>query len=435
MDALAPTPSVSPLPDYTFSPNARMPSFATLWIILWCGISIAAPRAASSQANTDHIVFLRANVIDGVSDRALMNATIVVRGGRIERISSVALDPPSDARVIDLNGRWMLPGLIDTHVHLRALSSARRALRSGVTTARSLGVNHFTDIGMRELHRGGAIDLPDVLAGGPNIRRRLADEFFLDTPQLSALMEGVKGPDDVRQIVRALIQRGVDVVKVMTTERAGLLETDFRRRVLTDAELAAAVEEATRAGIPVAAHAHTDEGARAAVLAGVRTIEHGTLVSPETFALMRERGTCFTPTLSFWEDMRDVGGEYSDTALATRAGEMLPRARTATVASVNANVRLTAGSDMRYEADHDRRMADEIEALVESGVHPMGAIRAATSTAAECLGIGRRTGSITAGKEADLIVVDLDPLGDIRTLRNIRLIVNNGRIAFDNLPK
>jgi imidazolonepropionase-like amidohydrolase len=214
-----------------------------------------------------------------------------------------------------------------------------------------------------------------------------------------------------------------------------LWDTDFRRRMLTDAELAAAVDEASRAGIPVAAHAHTDEGVRAAVGAGVRSVEHGTLVSSETLDLMRDRGTCFAPTLSFWEDMLDVGGEYSDTALATRAKEMLPRARAATAAASKANVKLTAGSDMRYEGEHDRRIADEIEAMAQSGVPSMHAIRAATSTAAECLGISHRTGSIATGKEADVIVVDRNPLSDIRVLRDVRVIVNNGRIAFDGLPK
>jgi imidazolonepropionase-like amidohydrolase len=404
-------------------------------LLLWCAISIVAPGPALGQANPDHLVFLRANVIDGASDRPLTNVTVVVRGGRIERVAREAVDPPLGATVIDLNGRWMLPGLIDTHVHLRALASARRALRSGVTTARSLGVNHFTDVGIGDLHRRGAIDLPDVVAGGYHVRRRLAEEFFLDAPQLLPFMNGVGGPDDVRRIVRELIKRRVNVVKLMATERAGLLDTDFRRRVLTDAELAAAADEAGRAGIPVAAHAHTDEAVRAAVRAGVRTVEHGTLVSPETLGLMRQAGTCYTPTLSFWEDMLDVGGEYSDTALATRAREMLPRARAAVAAAWKSKVKLTAGSDMRYEDDRHRGIADEIEALVVAGLPPIEAIRAATSTAAECLGIGQRTGSLAVGKEADAIVVDLNPLDDIRALRDIRIIVNNGRIAFDGLKR
>ena len=404
-------------------------------LFLWCAISSGAPSAAGGQANAEHLVFLRANLIDGVSDRPLNNVTVVVRGGRIERVARESLNLPLDAKVIDLNGRWLLPGLIDTHVHLRALSSARRALLSGVTSAQSLGVNHFTDVEIGDLHRRGAFDLPDVVAGGYHVRRRLADEFFLNAPQLQVLARGVRGPDDVRQIVRVLIQRRVNVVKVMATERAGLVDTDFRRRVLTDAELAAAVDEAKRAGIPVAAHAHTDEAVRAAVRAGVRSVEHGTLVSAETLKLMRERGTCFAPTLSFWEDMLDVGGEYSDTALSNRAREVLPRARAATAAAWKSKVKVTAGSDMRYDDNDHRGIADEIESLIKSGLPPMEAVKAATSTAAECLGIGHRTGSIAVGKEADAIVVDLNPLDDIRALRDIRMIVNNGRIAFDSLKK
>ena len=404
-------------------------------VAFWCAISILAPTDAVGQGNTDHFVFLRANVIDGVSDRPRSNVTVVIRGGRIEQVSGEGITPPNGARVIDLNGGWMLPGLIDTHVHLRDLNSARRALRSGVTTARSLGVNHFIDIEIGDRNRAGEVDLPDIVGAGYHVRRRVAPEFFQDEPELAVLAQGLRGPDDVRQIVKVLAQRRVSVIKVMATERAGLLDTDFRRRVLTDDEIAAAVDEAGRAGIPVTAHAHTDEAVRAAVRAGVGSIEHGTMVSVETLELMRERGTCFTPTLSFWEDMLDAVGEYNDTTLAVRAREMLPRARAAVAAASRARVKLVAGSDMRYEHDDHRRVLDEMQSMVKSGLSPMEAIRAATSTAAGCLGIGQRTGSIVAGKEADVIVIDRNPTDAIRALRDIRIIVNNGRISLDALRR
>jgi imidazolonepropionase-like amidohydrolase len=127
--------------------------------------------------------------------------TVVVRAGRIESISRAHVRVPAGAKVIDLAGRWLLPGLIDAHVHLRDPDSARRALRSGVTTARSLGVPHFADMNIRQRHRAGASDLPDVIAAGYHVRRRLAPEFFIDAPQLSRMAEGILGPDDVRLAV------------------------------------------------------------------------------------------------------------------------------------------------------------------------------------------------------------------------------------------
>ena len=245
--------------------------------------------------------------------------TVVIRDGHLESVSDGAAAPHRDATVIDLQNRWLLPGLIDAHVHFRDLASARAALSRGVTTARSLGVDHFADIGIRALHRAGAHDVPDVLAGGYHVRRRLADAFFLDFPHHRPLMGGLSGASDMRAAVREMVNRGANVIKVMMTQRAGLTGTDFRARVLTDDEAETAVDEATKAGLPVAAHAHTDEAARAAARAGVRTSEHGTLMGGETLALLREKGTCFTPTLTFWVDMLEPGGEYDDATLAAHS--------------------------------------------------------------------------------------------------------------------
>ena len=234
---------------------------AALHIAVGALLTLASRGAINAQAPADVIVLTHANVIDGLSQQAQSNMTVVVRAGRIERVVADSVPLIPGARVIDLAGRWLLPGLIDAHTHLRDLSSARRALRAGVTTARILGVERFVDVGIRELHRQGAADLPDVLAAGYQVRRRIAEEFFLDFPLLRPLMPGISGEAQVRQIVSAVLTRSIDFIKVMATERAGLPQADFTRRMLTDAELVAAVQEASRAGIKVAAHAHTDEGA------------------------------------------------------------------------------------------------------------------------------------------------------------------------------
>ena len=393
----------------------------------------ACAGALPAQAPTPTIVFTNATVIDGAASAPMRDATVVVRDGKIERIASGRIDTPNGATVLDLKGRWLLPGLIDAHVHLRDLTSARAALASGVTTARALGVDHFADIGIRELNHAGVADVPDVLAAGYHVRPRPADAMFLDMPRLADLMAGVNGPERVRRMVRALIEHGADGIKIMATERAGLPGTDPRKRVYSEEELTAAVDEARKSGRLVAAHAHGDEGALAAVRAGVRTIEHGTYLSDQTLALMKEKGTCFVPTIATVIDLIDPGGNYDDPALSVRGRAMLPRVRDATARGWKAGVQIMAGTDTDYGPESTRRIPDEVVELVQVGLPPMDAIKAATSLAARCLGIDQRTGALKAGLEADLIAVDRDPLADVAALRDVVLIVNNGRIAVNRL--
>ena len=402
--------------------------------ILLAAFSVCALPAARSAQQPSAFVIIHANVIDGVSDQPLRDATVIVRNGKIEDVRTGSVSLPEGATVIDLKGRWLLPGFQDAHVHLRDLQSARLALQSGVTTARSMGSNHFADIGMRELNHAGVGDLPDVVAAGYHVRPRPAEEMFLDLPGLKDLMgKPVAGVENVRRIVRAQIERGVNVIKVMATERAGLPDTDPRKRVFTDEELAAVVDEARKSNIFVAAHAHGNEGAYAAVKAGVRSIEHGTWLSDETLRLMKERGTYFVPTIATVEDLIEPGGDYDNPALAIRGRAMLPRLLETSEKARKLGVKLVAGTDTGYTPNSNRRMADEIIALTKIGLSPMEAIKAGTSVAAECFGVQSRTGAIRKGMEADLIAVERDPLADIRNLQDVLLVINNGKIAVNRL--
>jgi imidazolonepropionase-like amidohydrolase len=399
-----------------------------------CSLLLALASTLAAQTPPRPLVVTNATVIDGVGAAPVRGATVLVRDGKIERVVAGRVDAPAGATVVDLKGRWLLPGLIDAHAHIRDLASARAVLASGVTTVRSLGVDHFADVGIRELNHAGVADLPDVLAAGYHVRPRPADAFFLDVPQLADLMTGgVNGAENVRRMVRALIAHGADEIKIMATERAGLPETDPRKRVYSDEELAAAVDEAKKAGRTVAAHAHGDEGAAAAVRAGVRTIEHGTYLSDQTLALMKERGTCFVPTIATVVDLIDVGGDYDNAVLSVRGRAMLPRVRDAAKRASRMGVRLVAGTDTDYGVRSTRRLQDEIAELVDAGLSPMDAIKAATSVAAQCLGVDQRIGTVKPGLEADLIAVDRDPLADVGALRDIVLVVNNGRVAINRL--
>lgn len=402
--------------------------------LLFVALIAASLREVRSQAGSSLLVITHANVIDGVANELLRDATVIVRDGRIENIATGAVSIPAGATVLDLKGRWLLPGFLDAHAHIANLSAARLALISGVTTARCLGVNHFADIGMRELNHAGISDLPDIIAAGYHVRSRPAEELFIDLPKLKDLMgRQVSGTDNVRRIVRAQIERGVDVIKINATERAGLPDTDPRKRIFTDEEIAAIVDEARRSNIYVAAHAHGDEGAFAAVRAGVRSIEHGTWMSDETLKLMKERGTYFVPTIATVADLIEPGGDYDNAALAIRGRAMLPRLRETAGKAWKLGIRLVAGTDTGYGPNSNRRMPDEIIELVRIGMPPMEAIKAATSTAAECFGIEKRTGAIRKGLEADLIAVERDPLTEIENIRDVLLVVNNGKVVVNRL--
>ena len=383
------------------------------------------PAAAPPRA----LALTHANVLDGVSALPHRDVTVLVERGRIQALLPAQSRLPRGAQVVDLKGAWLLPGLIDAHVHLRDEESARRALWAGVTTARSLGVDGFVDVGMARRHAAGDNGLPDIIGAGYHVRPRLADAFFADFPALAHLKTGLADGVAAREVVRANASRGAALIKLMATQRAGTPDTDFRLRALSDDQLAAAAAEARRLRLPVAAHAHTDEGVRAAVLAGARTIEHGTAASPATLRLMRARRACLVPTLSFWADMAAAGGEYDHPLLAARAREMLPAARRTIDQARRARVTIIAGSDMRYDSTSLLGIADELLLMRDSGLDAHQVLRGATSAAAACLGVGHRTGSVRPGLEADLLVVGADPRSDLSVLKRPTMVINDGAIV------
>jgi len=390
--------------------------------------------AAALPAQT--IVLRHANVIDGVSDQPLGGATVIVSSGHIERIAQGDLPAPAGATVLDLEGKWLLPGYIDAHVHIDNLTAARAAVRSGVTTVRSMGVSHFADIGIRDLHRAGAADLPDVIASGYHVRPQPAPEIFLDAPKLFDLIgKTLTTAAEARRIAQVNLDHGVQVMKILATERAGTPDTDPRKRTFSDEVMASIVDLAKSKGIPTAAHAHGAEGAAAAVRAGVWSIEHGTYLTDETLAEMKRRGTYLDPTIATVIDLIDAAGDYDDPNLVIRGRYMLPRVREMTAHAWKMGVKIVTGTDTTYGPKSNRRIPHEIAELAGIGMPPMDAIKAATSVAAECLGISARTGAIKPGLEADLVVIERNPLepGNIDGLGDVLLVINDGKIALNRL--
>lgn len=390
--------------------------------------------AGAAQDRPPSLVLRNANIVDVTTGATLRNATVIVSGALIERVATGGVEAPAGAREVDLRGKFVLPGLMDVHVHISSVDAARRALLSGVTTVRSMGTGNFADVGLRELARKGYIDAPEILAAGYHLRPDPAEGLFLDAPELGdVLASGLKGPDALRRAVRVMLAHRVDFIKVNATERAGTPQTDPRKPLYSEAELRAIVEEARAGGIAVAAHAHGDEGARAAVLAGVRSIEHGTFLSDSTISLMAARGTYLVPTIAVVGDLTLPGGDYDNAGLQIRGRFMLPRLRETVAKAHRAGVKVVAATDTGYGPNSVVRLSHELEELVGVGLTPLQAIQAATTVAAELLGVQNRTGRVAAGLEADLIVVERNPLEDMRTLQDVLLVVNNGKIVLDRL--
>ncbi len=379
------------------------------------------------------LVIVHANVIDMASGAVTRDATIQIDGKFITRISAGTAAPPG-ARVIDAQGRWAVPGLIDAHTHIASLDAARRALESGVTTVRSASTPLYQDIAIREAVRSGVIAGPDMQAAGVFVTPDLGETVLADTRLGALFASGVRTPEQLRALVRVNLDRGVDVIKTRGTERAGLPNTDPRKQVYDEAQLRAVVEEAATRNIPVEAHAHGDEGAYAAVAAGVRSIEHGTYVSDSTLRLMKAKGTFLVPTLSTLADLVEPGGDYDDPILQLRGKHMFPRAEDAIRRAHAMGVSVVTGGDTQYGPNSVTRISHEIARFVGLGFTPLEALQSATTVAAQLLRIEKTVGRIAVGFEADVILVERNPLEDVRALQDVLVVISNGQLAVSRIP-
>jgi imidazolonepropionase-like amidohydrolase len=404
-----------------------------LFLIAVVFLIVAVPAAQRGPAPLEPIALVNASVVNVRTGAIVRNATVVLRGGRIESVG--AGTAPANVRAIDLRGRFVVPGLIDAHVHIGGLAQMRPALESGVTTVRSAGVSHFVDVGLRELVRKGFVAGPDMIAAGYHVRPSISGEILIDFPDLGDLLssDGVLGADSLRRVIRASLSRGVDWIKTNATERAGTPDTDPRRQLYSQEELRIIVVEAGAKNIPVMAHAHGAEGADAAVRAGVRSIEHGTYLTDETLQLMAKQGTYFDPTADIVNDLAEPGGDYDHAGLKRRGEMMQPILMAAIGKAAKLGVKIVAGSDTGYGPNSIARVSREIGMLVQAGLTPLQALQAATITNAEMLRLEKQIGVLEAGFEADVLVVEGNPLDNVRTLLDPLLVISNGRLALDRM--
>ena len=390
-------------------------------------LALSLPGMAAAEGR---YAMIDVNVFDGVSEAIRRDAVVLVEDGRIARIGDSRMAIPAGYEVIDCDGNTLMPGLFDVHTHLDSIERAERALAAGVTTVRSASVNAYEDVALRELVAAGKLAGPDMLAAGVYVTPNLGDTVLAD-PRLVELAGGANTDRELRLLVDVNASRGVDVIKTRGTQRAGLPDTDPRQQVYTERQLRVIVEQAAKHELPVLVHAHGDEGARAAVLAGARSIEHGTYLSEETLTLMKERGTWFVPT---WITMNGMTEENNDYVLRLRGHHMVATLEDAIRMAHAMGVRIATGVDTYYERGAINRVSLEIEKYVELGFSHLEALQTATTSSAELLGVADRTGRIEPGFEADLILVPGNPLEDIRVVQDVLLVMSNGKLAVKRIP-
>lgn len=386
--------------------------------------------ASEGFAQSHDIAIINVNVWNGVDNRIAENAVVLVADGKIRELGAAGTRVPEGFTQVDAENNYLVPGMFDVHTHISSLEQARRALESGVTTVRTGSVTAYQDVGLNALVESGHLAGPEVVAAGVFVTPNLGDTILAD-PRLSEFADGVHSDDALRELVQINADRGVRVIKSRGTERAGLPDTDPRQQVYTERQLRIIVEEAERHDLSVMVHAHGDEGARAAVLAGARSIEHGTYLSDETLALMKARGTWMVPTYVTMDEMNE---EQYDYVLRLRGKHMVPQLERAIRAAHRMGVKIATGADNYYDGKSINRIAIEVEHFVDFGMSEFEALQTATVSSAELLHMGDRTGRLVAGYEADMILVPANPLEDITALQDVLMVVSNGQIALKRIP-
>ncbi len=400
--------------------------------------SLAKSPNASIQDQPAGVFLIKpSRIFDSESQQIIEGMAVLVRGEKIEATGKIGeIKAPADAKIIELSGTTLLPGLIEAHSHVllhpysetpwndqvaresqsyrvaRATNHLRNTLLAGFTTIRDLGTEgaDFADVGLKQAVEQAVIPGPRmfiatraIVASGTYGPKGFAAEW--DVPQGAEEADGV---DSLIRAVRTQIGKGADWIKVYADYRWGGGAGRGRGSAsptFTIEELRLIVATAGSAGVPVSAHAATAEGMRRASIAGVDTIEHGDEGTPEVFQLMKEKGVAFCPTLSVGNQEKKKGSFK---------------------AALDSGVIIASGSDAGVFAHGDN--ARELEAMVRLGMSPAGALRSATSINARVLHMEKQIGRVKEGLLADLIAVDGDPTRDISCIRKVQFVMKGGTI-------
>lgn len=434
----------------------RAMTFLLLYLSAVGSLLAVAPPALGQDAPRSIVAIRAARLFDGKSDSLIAGGVVLVDGAKIAAAGS-NLAIPTGARVIDLGDATLAPGFIDAHTHLtgnysddwkqsfidgfrrelaeRAIESsvsARKVLEAGFTTVRDLGSGDLIDVGLRNAIARGLVPGPRMLVavhalgarGGHADTNGLRHDLFI---RVDHEPEGIAhGADGFREAVRWQVKQGADVIKFCASGGVLSLSDEVDTPQLTLEEMTALIDEAHRLRKKVAAHCHGDRAARDAITAGVDSIEHGSFLSEQTLALMKERGTFLVPTL--------LAGEWTGGKLDKFPAEIAAKAKAALAArttmfqtAVRLGVRIGFGTDSAV-SPHGIN-AQEFALMTSLGMTPLAALRAATSADAELLGISARVGSLEPGKLADLVAMPGDPTNDVTLAERVFFVMKEGKVV------
>jgi imidazolonepropionase-like amidohydrolase len=426
---------------------------------------LGAQVAPAPSAQTA-VAIRAARMLDPKSGSVIQNPVVVVDGGRITA-AGAGVAVPSGARVIDLGSMMLLPGLIDSHTHLlqnyegrhggddpnmvltvATMSAARRALlgaamgredlEAGITTVRDLGNSGWNgDVALRDAINAGWVVGPRIIASTRALSAA-GGQFGGLAPEAQALVQQeyvvVSGVEEARRAVRQAFYDGADVIKVIVNTGPRVLSLD---------EMKVIVDEAKRVGRRVAAHAIGDVATRISAEAGVHSIEHAYTIPDDVLKMMAEKGIYLVATdypAEFYVDALGPGGRAAEERAAALQGARRFEAasRERVQRAVKMGVKLAFGSDEYYNTPGKTRGQASLltlEAYQNDGLSPLEVIRTATVNAADLLGLGNRVGTIDAGKLADIIAVDGDPLKDVRELAKVKFVMKGGRVIRNDTPQ
>jgi len=433
---------------------------AIVGIALLTGAAVAAAQAPSPAAGkpqaAGRLAIRAGRLLDVRTGSSAADVVIVVEAGRIASVGGAA---PAGVPLVDLSGLTVLPGLIDAHDHILGNEkdfSATAGLRMSAPQAAIWGVRNlqvmldhgftglrdacedtafaYGQLALRNSIEKGLIRGPRMVSAGGclSLTGGHGDEDVLSPDQALPRRPNIADTVDQMSVaVRRDIKYGVDWIKLMATGGVGDPTSDFRVQELSEAQMARAVEVAHRAGKKVMAHAEGTEGIKAAVRAGVDSIEHGTVMDEEGAELLASHGTWLVPTLETFQHGAAVAvAQGADPASVAKMKAILPMQQAAFGLALKHHLKIAYGVD-----DDPESVSLEFAALVRGGMTPLAAIQAATVNAAELLGWERIAGTIEAGKAADVVAVSGDPLADIHVMEHVVFVMKGGEVVKDELGR
>lgn len=421
----------------------------TKWLGPFLGATLAIATAFAQQAAPapPRTIIRAGHLLDVRTGKTLTDQAIVIEDGKIASVGPDTAAAEAGAKVIDLSGKTVLPGLIDAHTHItfdpkfgydrlaislprEALIGAKNAritLLAGFTTIRNVGATEFADIALRDAINAGDVPGPRIDASGPalSITGGHCDDNMLPYEFHATEIGVADGVENVQHKVREVIKYGSDIIKVCATGGVLSMGDNPQASQFTQEELRAIVADAHRLGRKVAAHAHGAQGILWATEAGVDSIEHGSYIDDAGIAAMKQHGTYLVPTLYlgdwFLENAPKLGVPPS---MLAKGKEVMPAARKNIAHAFASGVKVGFGTDAAVYP-HGLN-AHEFAVMVKLGLTPLQAIQAATVNDADLLGWSDRVGVIEPNHYADIIAVDGDPLQDVTTLERVKFVMKGG---------